>query len=186
MEEDPDLEVFMRLGTEPDAALRELQKRHAPLLRSVAGQAVQYSDVDDVLQEFWLKLLQQWTKFDPSKGLVMSWLITNVRRRSIDYWRRTAARAAVSDRLLETLPELHVEDESTDEEAADRELSTVVQAALDELPEAQRQCVELHYFGGLSHRDIANKTQTPLGTVKTRLEGALAKLGRILVPGTRT
>ncbi|HET6870658.1 MAG TPA: sigma-70 family RNA polymerase sigma factor [Solirubrobacteraceae bacterium] len=130
---------------------------------------------EDIVQEAFLSLWRSGSGYDRGRGSVRSWVLSAVHNRAIDALRRTGAKAGrdVSDEgIAERLPAR----DATDAEVERREESRRVRGALDELPPDQRQVIELAYFGGLSHSQIAEMLELPPGTVKGRMRLGLTKM----------
>jgi RNA polymerase sigma-70 factor, ECF subfamily len=130
---------------------------------------------EEVVQEAFLSLWRSGARYDRTRGSVRSWVLGVVHNRAIDALRRHAAHGArdVPDEgIAERLPAA----ELTDAEAARREESRAVRGALSALPAEQRQVIELAYFGGFTHAQIADMLGTPVGTVKGRMRLGLTKL----------
>jgi len=130
---------------------------------------------DDIVQEAFLSLWRSASGYDRARGSVRSWVLSAVHNRAVDALRRTGAKAGrdVSDEgIAERLPAR----DATDAEVERREESRRVRSALDELPPDQRQVIELAYFGGLSHSQIAEMLDLPPGTVKGRMRLGLNKM----------
>jgi RNA polymerase sigma-70 factor, ECF subfamily len=129
----------------------------------------------DVVQEAFLSLWRSGARYDRSRGSVRSWILGVVRNRTIDLFRRDTVRASrdvSAEGMVERMP-------STEDVAADaerRQEARGVRAALRELPAEQRQVIELAYFGGFSHSQIAEMLEVPAGTVKGRMRLGLTKL----------
>jgi len=134
---------------------------------------------DDIVQEAFLSLWRSASGYDRARGSVRSWVLSAVHNRAVDALRRTGAKAGrdVSDEgIAERLPAR----DATDAEVERREESRRVRSALDELPPDQRQVIELAYFGGLSHSQIAEMLELPPGTVKGRMRRGLTKMRQAL------
>jgi RNA polymerase sigma-70 factor, ECF subfamily len=130
---------------------------------------------EDIVQEAFLSLWRSGSGYDRARGSVRSWVLSAVHNRAVDALRRTGAKAGrdVSDEgIAERLPAR----EATDAEVERREESRRVRGALGELPAEQRQVIELAYFGGLSHSQIAEMLDLPPGTVKGRMRLGLTKM----------
>lgn len=165
------------------AALEQLYRRHSSILRAVIYRAVhQDADADDVLQEVFIEIWNRADSFMPEKGRALGWMITLARRRAIDRIRRNQAYQRSSDRAeLELSTTIESRPRNTaEEEMNSAETREVIADILKRLPENQRQAVELAFFRGLSQRQIAAETGIPVGTIKTRLQLALAKIERAL------
>ena len=130
---------------------------------------------EDIVQEAFLSLWRSAAAYDPARGGVRAWILSIVRNRAIDAFRREGAKAATDvgeEGLAERLPAL----ELTDREAERRDDARQVRDALKGLPPDQRQVIELAYFGGFTHTQIAEMLKLPAGTVKGRMRLGLSKL----------
>jgi RNA polymerase sigma-70 factor (ECF subfamily) len=130
---------------------------------------------EEVVQEAFISLWRSGARYDRTRGSVRSWVLGVVHNRAIDALRRHVARDSrdVADEgIAERLPAR----ELTEVEAARREESQAVRTALDELPDEQRQVIELAYFGGFTHTQIADMLGAPVGTIKGRMRLGLGKL----------
>jgi RNA polymerase sigma-70 factor, ECF subfamily len=130
---------------------------------------------EDVVQEAFLSLWRSGTGYDRARGSVRSWVLSAVHNRAIDALRRTGAKAGrdVSD---EGIAERLQAPDATDTEVVRRDEARRVRGALEELPPDQRQVIELAYFGGLTHSQIAEVLELPPGTVKGRMRLGLTKM----------
>lgn len=129
----------------------------------------------DVVQEAFLSLWRSGARYDRTRGSVRSWILGVVRNRTIDLFRRDSVRAGrdvSAESALERIPS--AEDVARDAER--RQDAREVHAALHDLPPDQRQVIELAYFGGLSHSQIAEMLDLPPGTVKGRMRLGLTKM----------
>ena len=122
-------------------------------------------------------------RFDRARGSVRTWLLGVVRNRAIDVLRRDAGRAPTVEPRARRPPEQETRFEPTDAEALRREAGREVRGALRDLPEDQSKVVQLAYFGGLSHSEIAEVLGMPLGTVKGRMRLAMEKMRATLAEG---
>ena len=136
---------------------------------------------EDVTQEVFLRLWQRPESFDPTRGRLLSWLMSVTRNRAIDE-RRKLSRRARSEDQADPLPELaeHGADGDPPVALALAEVRRAVRGAMQSLPPSQRQVVELAYFGGLTQVEISERIGVPLGTVKTRVRLAMQKLRQAL------
>jgi RNA polymerase sigma-70 factor (ECF subfamily) len=137
---------------------------------------------EDITQEAFLSIWRSRLRFDESRGSVRTWVLGIVHNRAIDALRRSV----VHDRRRESaegIEERHEAPERTEVEAARREEARSVRSALDTLPDEQRRTIELAYFGGFSHSQIAEMLDMPIGTVKGRMRLGLDKLRRQLAEG---
>ena len=130
---------------------------------------------EDIVQDAFLSLWRSGAGYDRARGSVRSWVLSAVHNRAVDAMRRTGAKAGrvVHDEgIAERLPA----PEATDAEVARRDEARRVRGALDDLPTDQRQVIELAYFGGLTHSQIAEMLELPPGTVKGRMRLGLTKM----------
>lgn len=170
-----------RMATGDESALVALYDATASLvfglvLRIVGDRLV----AEEVAGDAYLQVWRQAARFDRARGTPLAWLLTVARSRAIDRVRSTGRRAAAVPEAVER------EDAPVDApdvllEAHDRRRR--VRAALAQLRPEQRQAVELAYFGGLSHGQIAVRLSVPLGTVKTRLRLGMGHLRATLAGG---
>jgi RNA polymerase sigma-70 factor (ECF subfamily) len=130
---------------------------------------------EDVVQEAFMSLWRSGARYDRRRGSVRNWVLGVVHNRAIDAFRRGLVRDSrnVSD---EGLADRLAASEQTDVEVARREEARKVRLALDELPPEQRQVIELAYFGGFTHLQIAQMLDLPAGTVKGRMRLGLTKM----------
>ena len=170
---------MQRLATGEGRALERLYDRYHVLVYSVALRIVRDEMLaEDVVHEVFLRLWRRPESYDPARGRFLSWLMSVTRNRAIDEVRRVTRRLRIEERR----PDAAEEAPSTDRLDAPELAAAIgderrrVRAALASLPEPQRQVIELAYFGGLTQAEIAERTDTPLGTVKTRTRLAMDKL----------
>jgi len=172
-----DTALIRRIVDADETALGALYDRWVRSLYSLVLHLLKDPDeAEDVVEEtFW----QAWRKadsYEPSKGAVSTWLLTIGRRKALD--RLRARKRNREDPIQDERGFSDLRSTSPDpgSEAEGSELREHVRAALRELPEEQREVLELGYFSGLSQAEIAERTGQPLGTVKTRMRLAMQKL----------
>ena len=137
---------------------------------------------EDITQEAFLSIWRSRLRYDQTRGSVRTWVLGIVHNRAVDALRRNV----VHDRRRETMEgieERHEARERTDVEVARREEARSIRTALDTLPDEQRKTIELAYFGGFSHSQIAEVLDEPIGTVKGRMRLGLDKMRRQLAEG---
>ncbi len=174
----PDQNLIRRVVGGDEAALAILYDRYAGIVYSVVSRVL--NDVgaaEEVLQDIFYQLWRTASNFDAERGTLAGWLLVMARNRAIDRLRRR--RKGEEDALQENLIPFALNLEST---VAREELMGKVKAALGALPGPQREALELAYFEGLTHTEIAERTREPLGTIKTRLRSALQALKKTLNP----
>ncbi|HEX3688871.1 MAG TPA: sigma-70 family RNA polymerase sigma factor [Solirubrobacteraceae bacterium] len=170
-------EDLMPLIHDGDArAFEVLFDRHADAAFSLAYRMCgRRSTAEDVVQEAFMSLWRSGARYDRQRGSVRSWVLGVVHNRAIDVFRRDSVRTGQdvnSEGIVERMPAA----EDTAREVQSREDATEVRTALADLPADQRQVIELAYFGGFTHAQIASMLQLPAGTVKGRMRLGLTKL----------
>ena len=167
-------------------ALKELYSRYARSLRALIGSVVhEESEADDVLPESFLQIWREAHHYSPKAGKPLGWVITIARRRAIDRVRRRDSYRRAKQRFEDEIkPQAQTirSNNGTESEATQSDLRNFLGRQMEMLPPVQREAVELAYFSGLSQREIAATTNTPLGTVKTRLQLGLRKLSQCVRP----
>lgn len=174
-----DESLMQSIADRQPSAIASLYRRHAKTLKKVIYQVLQdEAEAEDVLQESILQIWREATSYSASLGKPLGWLVTIARRRAIDRVRRRAAYCRAKDRFgiyVETEPRSWLRG-CTQEDNAGPDIRQFLEREMNRLPDFQREALRLSFFNGLSHREIAAQTRTPLGTVKTRLELGLRKL----------
>lgn len=130
---------------------------------------------EDVTQEAFLSAWRSGGSYDPSRGSVRSWLLGTVRNRAIDAFRVDASKTSrdvEDENAVERMPSPHL----TELEAVRRDEAARVRSAVEQLPAEQRRVIELAYFSGFTHTEIAQMLDLPTGTVKGRMRLGLSKL----------
>lgn len=170
-----DQQLGRALAAGDTTALEELYDRYGSLAYSVSVRILgDPGKAEDVVQEVFLRLWNAGS-FDPERGSLRTWLITAVRNRSIDHLRGRGAHERMEKEIPETVAAAGMGSDPWREVSASLERDAI-KGALAILPAEQRQAVELAYFGGYSHREIAVMIRVPLSTVKGRMRLALEKL----------
>jgi RNA polymerase sigma-70 factor (ECF subfamily) len=139
------------------------------------------SAAEEVLLDVYSQVWRQARTYTEARGTPLAWLTTIARSRAIDRLRRGRLERQRTEPLDAATHGGSVGAKAEDDLRA-RELGTVVRAALDSLPPEQREVIELAYFGGLSHSEIAAERGLPLGTVKTRTRLGMMRLREMLKP----
>jgi RNA polymerase sigma-70 factor, ECF subfamily len=171
-----DEELMQLIAGGDPRAFEVVYERHATAAFSLAYRICGVrAAAEEVAQEAFLAIWRSGARYDRARGSVRTWLLGVVHNRAIDMLRRTTVherRRAADERAAETLEA----PERTELEAARREEARSVRGLIDELPDEQRRVVELAYFGGFTHEQIARTLDSPLGTVKGRMRLALEKM----------
>jgi RNA polymerase sigma-70 factor, ECF subfamily len=170
-------EELMELIAGNDAdAFEVVLERHSDAAFSLAYRICgRRSLAEDIAQEAFLSVWRSGARYDRARGSVRTWTLGIVHNRAVDTLRRsgTHERRQISDEGIEETLEAP---ERTEAQAMDKATSREIQGALAELPTEQRRVIELAYFGGFTHTEIASMLATPVGTVKGRMRLGLRKL----------
>lgn len=162
------------------AAFEVIYDRHSGVAFSLAYRICgTRSSAEEVVQEAFLALWRSGERYDRTRGSVRTWVLGIVHNRSIDALRRSVVhdRRRASDDGIE---ERFEAPQRTEEEVAHRDEAREIRAALGSLPEEQSRVIELAYFGGFSHSEIAEMLGAPVGPIKGRMRLGLEKLRRTL------
>ncbi len=165
--------LVKRLVAHDDQALSDLYQQFSGLVYSIALRVVQNSTLaEEVTQDTFLKVWNQPTSWDPARGKFVSWLLTITRYTAIDRLRMERRRPMQN--ALE-LDDMRVGMGGLMDDPSWQD-GRVLRSLMDRLPEEQAQVIELAFFEGLSHTELAERLNLPLGTVKTRVRLGLQKL----------
>ena len=174
-----DLALMQAIQAEDPDALAQLYDRYNGILKALILRVVHNeAEADDLLQEIFMEIWNQAKNFSAQKGKPLGWMVTLARRRAIDGLRKKQAYARAEERLqneTEQQPDAWVHN-ATEEAVVLGDTRVLIRKVINGLPPAQQQAIDLAFFQGMSQREIAAKTNTPLGTVKTRLELGLKKI----------
>ncbi len=175
-----DEELVALVARNESWALAELYDRYARLVFSLALQILNdRSAGEEIVQEVFAKVWRGAREYTQERGKFSSWLISIARHQCIDELRRRSVRPRPDSLDQEPFFELPGEDDPA-EAAAFSIQRQAVQAALAQIPAEQRLVIELAFFGGLTHQEIAARCGQPLGTVKTRMRLGMQKLRELL------
>lgn len=178
-----DLEVIAAIAQGDSQALELLYDRYATVVYRMALRILKNAEMaEDLVQEVFWRVWRRSGSFERERGRVAQWLFGIAHNLCIDELRRLRSRPTPVYEDVEHPIIQQLIDERMDVPAAAlaAEQRRVIAEALRKLPEAQRQAIELAYFGGMSHQEIATKLNRPLGTIKTRVRLGLQKLGGLL------
>jgi RNA polymerase sigma-70 factor (ECF subfamily) len=156
-------------------AVAELYDRHSRPVFSLALRILQdRTEAEDVVQDVFTQAWAQAARYDISRGAVSAWLLNMARSRAIDRLRSRRARPEMSERSAA----LNMADDAVplDMQLVSSERAAQLKRALQELPLLNRIAIELAYYEGLTHAEIAERLEQPLGTVKTRIRQAVIRL----------
>ena len=171
-----DWSLLERVVRKDESALAALYDRYGGLVYAESIRILRDAGAaQEILQDLFFQIWRTAEKFHPERGSLPGWLLVAARNRSISRLRRRDSRER--DELTETSVVLPCTLESS---AAQNQLLGRVKSALSSLPNGQREAIELAYFEGMSHSEIAGRTGAPLGTVKTWIRMAMDALKREL------
>jgi RNA polymerase sigma-70 factor (ECF subfamily) len=170
-------ELLRRIATQDRDALHEFYDQTARPLFSIACRMLgNVADAEEVIQDVFVQIWTKAAKFDAEKGQPFHWVLTLTRNRCIDGLRARQRRTRI---MVETHgePELEqaVERTHVDAPLMKHDIA-VIQSVVNNLPQDQRQAIEMAFFGGLTHQEISESLNEPLGTVKARIRRGMLKL----------
>jgi RNA polymerase sigma-70 factor (ECF subfamily) len=172
-----DAHVLERMAAGDGGALRELYDRHARSVYSLAVRILRSQpDAEDLVQEVFVQAWRLAGRYDTSRGTVAGWLLMQAKSRAIDRLRGRRSRpegVVVDPSVVDAAADAS---EGADAQLVRAQEAERVRRALDDLPLLQRTAVELAYYEGLTHTEIAERLEQPLGTVKTRIRQGLLRL----------
>ncbi len=168
--------LLERVRSGDQKARGDLFDRYGSMVYSVAMRVLKDpGSAEDIMQEIFLQVWQSSRAFDVARGSLAAWLLVITRNRAVDLLRRRHPSDSVDDVVLPARTDVAGEAER-------HTMMEKVRSALHRLPAEQQQMVELAFFDGLSHSEIAQQTGDPLGTVKTRIRAALISVRKALQP----
>jgi RNA polymerase sigma-70 factor (ECF subfamily) len=171
-----DWSLIERIVARDETALAALYDRYSGLLCGILNRILRDAQAaEEILQDVFFQVWRNAAQFDPARGSIAGWLVVASRNRAISRLRRR--NPGETEELIENTVALPNNIES---EVAQKEMMGKVRGALADLSKDQQQAVELAYFEGLTHSEIAARTGDPLGTVKTRLRSAVETLRKKL------
>ena len=167
-------ELGVRLAGAREDAFDDCYAELGPLLRRYLRGRVPDADIDDVVQVVFVEVWRFRSRFDPSRSLE-AWVLTIARRRAIDHLRsRRRDTVPLEDALSMAGPDGR-------DTASQVERSQDMKVALARLPDLQREAIEMAYYADLTQREIAQRLDVPLGTIKARTARGLRRLGALIV-----
>jgi len=168
-------DLLQRVATGDREAFAQLYDRTAPRVFGLVKRLLRdHSQSEEVTQEVFLEIWQTATRYDTSKGGAIAWMLTMTHRRAVDRVRASQASRNRDTRI--GIRDFPTDFDSVAESVEVRIESERVKEAMMRLTELQRQAVQLAYFGGYSHSEVAAMLSVPIGTVKTRLRDGMIRL----------
>jgi RNA polymerase sigma-70 factor, ECF subfamily len=178
-----DLVLLQRIVARDERAVAELYDRHSRLVFSVIRRILRsQSDVEDVLQETFVRVWSRADTYDAALGSPATWLTRIARNRAVDRLRAQRTRADVDGVPPDTKDSGEIRmavaavSDRPDVRTESVAVATALRGAVARLPESQRVLIEAAYFEGYTHHELAARFDVPLGTVKTRIRAGLAAL----------
>ena len=169
-----DWALIVKVVARDESALAAIYDRYSGMVFSVLMRVLRdLETAEELMQDVFYQLWRNASRFDPARGSLPGFLLVAARNRAISKLRRRKATEA--DELEENAVVVPSNLESS---VAQKQLVGRVTGAMDSLPAPQRQAMELAFFEGLTHSEIAERTGEPLGTIKTRLRSAVETLKR--------
>jgi RNA polymerase sigma-70 factor, ECF subfamily len=172
----PDATLVSAIRSGDEQAMAQLYERYSSIVYSVALRVLgETGAAEDILQEVFMQLWRNPDAFDATRGSLPGWLAVITRNRAIDSLRKRRPETDISDVVVSVEPDL----------AGSAELNRVlekIRGALGGMPPPQRSALEMAFFEGLTHTEIADKTGEPLGTIKTRIRAGLLTLRKAFYP----
>ena len=172
--------LMERVAEKDIEAFNEVYSNFSQIVYNLMFRTLQNrEEAEDALQDIFMQIWDKASSYDPSRGAVSTWITNMTRNRAIDKLRSRMSRRSVN------LPDEESLMSNTDinnivEEINERRV--VIKGALDNLPQEQRLVIEMAYFDGLSHIEISELLELPVGTVKTRIALGISKLRKFIIP----
>jgi len=171
--------LMSRVAKRDKAAFNELYSRFSQVVFNLSFRILKdRGEAEEIVQEVFFQIWEKATFYDPDRGAESTWILNIARSRAIDKLRALGFmrfNAELDVEKINPKSGFHRTTEGREEKR------TIIQAALDSLPEEQRLAVEMAYFDGFTHYEIAEKLNKPVGTIKTRITLGVAKLRKQLV-----
>lgn len=178
-DEIPDEILLQRLALGDEAAFALLYDRYGKPAYSLAFRILgDGSDAEDVVQEAFLNIWRMARSFDMRRGNARTWILSVIHHRAVDIYRLRRGKPQMN--LPSDFQQPLIEAGEVWQEVANNLDREAIERALGKLPEEQRKAIELAYFAGYTHMEIAEITQMPLGTVKSRIRIGMEKLRNLL------
>jgi len=187
IEREDECELMRRIGDRDESALAEVIDVYGPQVRAICLRICTNSlDADGVVSNVFWDLWNRFRNFDKRRGSLRAYLLTLARSRAIDRQRSVAATTRNTRRYLDasaSAQDCSYRDESLDAHIVSDE-NAELRAAINRLPLPQQTALQLAFFDGLTHREIAAEQSLPLGTVKTNIRRGLIQLRSVLTEST--
>jgi RNA polymerase sigma-70 factor, ECF subfamily len=187
-EQEPDRELevklIARIAKGDDAAFVELYNRFAGSLYAMAQRVLEDNkEAEDALQEGFTYIWRKAAAYDPARSSPFAWAVMITRNKAIDRLRARGRIEKLREKFTEQGTHFPQQDLGSADQPALRERAAIVRSAVLQLPEEQREALELSFFGGLTHEEISERLGVPLGTIKARIRRGLLRLRESLGEG---
>lgn len=175
MDNSTDSELLLKAASGNTAAFSDLYDRLSPVLFPLAMNMLRdVEQAEDLLQDVFLLIWDRANHYDPKLGTPLAWSVALTRNKAIDRIRANQRRRRLAEELLEE--QGGVMESPAELGISGGETSQAVRKALQSLPKEQREAIELAFFKGLAHAEVAEALQAPLGTVKARIRRGMLQL----------
>jgi len=176
-----DADLMRRVADGSESALDALHGRFARAVFALAVQALDRAAAEDIVQDVFLVVWRKADRFDPERGTVRSWLLQIAHNRVLNELRRRSRQPELEPDGDARLGEIESRDPGPAERVVEQRRRALVTEALGELPDLQREALDLAYFDDLTHQQVATRLDLPLGTAKTRIRTGLQRLRTTLL-----
>jgi RNA polymerase sigma-70 factor (ECF subfamily) len=178
LDEVSDARLVTSIARYSEVALAEVYRRHGGAVFGLAKRVLQNpTEAEDVTQEVFLRLWNQPDRFDPGRGSLRSFLLSQAHGRAVDAVRSSSSRRARESRDARRTAEA---DYDMQHEVWDMAVADQVAQAMGELPDEERRAIELAYFDGRTYREVAELLDQPEGTVKSRIRNGMRRMRAVL------
>ena len=175
--------LIARIATGEEPALARLYDETSRLVYGLVLRIVREpSTAEDVTLEVYMQVWRTAASYDTFRGSVTAWLATAARSRALDWMRSKQARLYRDGQAMDDLPEMVDIGTNPEENLAQTQQAAFVRQAMASLPAEQRVALDLGFYSGLTHAEIAERLNVPLGTVKSRIRMGMNKLREVLGP----
>lgn len=179
-----DIQLMMRVAAGEENAFGEIYRRFSPGLFGMALRILNDAkEAEDVLQEGFAAMWRRAASFDPERSSPFAWAVMIVRHKAIDKLRIRERFQKLTERVIQEFGEAEPEETEAEMDPIFRDRRHQLQNALQRIPDEQRQAVELAFFSGMTHEEISEHLETPLGTVKARIRRGLIRLRSFIKEG---
>jgi RNA polymerase sigma-70 factor (ECF subfamily) len=183
-EQRADFQLMARVADGEEDAFSDLYHRFSPSLFGMALRILNDAkEAEDALQEGFISMWRRASSFDAERSSPFAWAVMIVRHKAIDKLRIRHRSEKLSERLQEEIGEAEPEKQEPASDLVFRDRRKHLQSALQRIPSEQRQAVELAFFRGMTHEEISQQLEVPLGTIKARIRRGLIRLRSFIREG---